>query len=184
MCSTEIRLQKPRKSTVLRTFRFPSRLEEALETEAQNRGLSPNALVSLVLTKMVNWDRFADRIESVTVTDDLFKPIIDEMSEEKVIALAQTVGVRAASDAMMFWSKEVSLDSFLVYLDNKCRYSGYGKLEYENRTRSHVLVLQHDLGIKWSIFLQHVTDGILSKRLNLSPRFETSESNVTIHFSC
>jgi ribosomal protein L32E len=57
-----------RSNTILRTSPLPERLDEVLRSEAEIRGLSPNALASMIITRFADWDRFADRFDFMVVT--------------------------------------------------------------------------------------------------------------------
>ena len=155
----------------------------ALESEGKNRGLSANALMTSLISRFDNWDRFADRFDFFSVTDDLFKAFIDELADDKVIAIAQTLGARIARDGIIFWSKEVSVESLIAYLNNRCRYAGYGNLQYEKKDRKHVVILQHGLGPKWSLFMQQTLDQVLRKPLGITAQFETSETTIVARFT-
>jgi len=180
--STSLNYER-RSPTVLRTFRLLRELNASLEVEAKNRGLSVNALVSSLITKFDSWDRFADRFHFVSLTDDVLQLILAQSSDEQIAQIADTVGARIVGEGMMFWYKEATVESLITYLNNRCRYAGYGNLEYEKKGNTHVIALQHRLGIKWSIYLHHIIDNVLRKRLGIVGRFETSESSVIVHFT-
>ena len=174
---------KRKPTTVLRTFRFPESLNSSLEAEAKNRGLSVNALVSSLITKFDNWDKLADRFHFIALTDDLLKAILSHMSDDEIATIADTLGSRVAEEAMFFWYKDVSVESLVTYLTNRCRYAGYGNMEYERKGTSHVIALQHRLGYKWSIYLHHLIDNVLRKKLGIVGRFEVTETIVIVHFT-
>ena len=175
--------QKKKSTTVLRTFRIPQSMNSSLEAEAKNRGLSVNALVSSLITKFDGWDRIADRFHFVSLTDDLLKALLAHASDEEIVTIAEGIGFRLATEAMIFWSKEFTVESFIAYLTSRCRYAGYGNMEYEKKGTSHVMALQHSLGVKWSLFLQHLIDNVLRKKLGITPRIEVSETIVIVHFT-
>jgi len=174
---------KAKSSTVLRTFRIPRNLIATLEAEGKNRGLSANALMTSLISRFDNWDRFADRFDFFSITDDLIKAFLEEVPEDRVVAIAETFGARIARDGIMFWSKEVSVESLVEYLNNRCRYAGYGNLQYEKKDQKHTLILQHSLGLKWSIFIQHTLDQVLKKPLGITAQFETTESSIVARFT-
>ena len=105
------------------------------------------------------------------------------MSDEEIAAIAESVGTRVAEDAMIVWYKNVSVESLVTYLTNRCRYAGYGNMEYERKGNNHVIALQHRLGNKWSIYLHHFMDTVLRKRLGIVARFEVTETIVIVHFT-
>ncbi len=180
-----LKSQEPRtkSSTALRTFRIPRNLISVLESESKGRGISANALVSSLITRFNDWDRFADRFDFFSLTDDLFKAFLDEIREERIIAIADTMGARIAKDATMFWSKETTVESLVEYLNHRCRYAGYGSMEYEKKDRNHTIILQHKLGYKWSLFLQHTLDQVLRNPVGIVAQIVISETNVVMHFT-
>jgi hypothetical protein len=61
---------------------------------------------------------------------------------------------------MMFWFKKTSsqvqenelLDQVALY----CRYAGLANYEIGTEGRHHVIILHHEMGRKWSLFLSHI----------------------------
>jgi len=139
-------------------------------------------LISVLLTKFGNWDRFAEQAKFISVTYDLFGVVLAEASDEKVSSIAQTIGANSARDSMMFQSKEMTLAAFLLYLNNRCQYAGFGVFEYQNGGRNHVIIIQHAHGQKWSIFLHQQIDEVLRKPLGILAQFETNETSVVARF--
>jgi len=167
----------------LRTFRIPQDLSSSLEDEAKNRGLSVNALVTSLLSKFDKWDKLADRFHFVSLTDDLLRAVLAHVSDEEIVAIAENIGSRVAEEAMIFWYKEVSVEVLVTYLTNRCRYAGYGNIEYEKKGAEYVIALQHTLGNKWSIYLHHLMDNVLRKKLGIVARFEITETIVIVRFT-
>ena len=154
-----------------------------LEAEGKRRGLSANALMTSLIARFDNWDRFADHFDFFSLTDVLFRKFIDEVEDDRIIAIARQSGATVARDGMLFWSKELTLESLVEYLDNRCRYAGYGSLQYEKKDRKHTLILQHKLGRKWSIFMQHTLDELFKNPLGISAQFDTTETSVVARFT-
>ena len=46
------------KKTVLKTMRISDYINTLLEKDAESKGVSVNALISMVMTKYAEWDRF------------------------------------------------------------------------------------------------------------------------------
>lgn len=83
----------------------------------------------------------------------------------------------------MFWSKEISVASFLTYLEFRCRYAGYGQFEYSRREDNNTVVIRHNMGITWSIFLKSYIGKVLSETLGIIGKFEVAENTILIKFS-
>ena len=130
-------------STRLRTFRLTQNLVWSLQSEARSRAVSVNALVSAILLKFIGWDRFADRFRFVALTSDLLQVMLASVSDEEVAKAADTIGTHVAAEGIKFWPTESRLDGFVTYLNNRCRYAGYGKMSYETEGKQHILTIEH-----------------------------------------
>lgn len=171
--------EKKRIKTVLRTFRIPQNLNDILESEAGSRGISPNALVSSIITKFANWDRFAERFGCICVTQELFKTIFEHVPDEELAVIAENNAVRITKEALMFWYKQSTADAFLTYLDSRCKYAGFGEFEYQKRQGGQcVFALHHRLGEKWSAFLKQYFDKTMRIIGITTARFEASEDEI------
>jgi hypothetical protein len=169
---------------VLRTFRIPKELNSILESEARDRGISPNALLSSILTKFSNWDRIADTFVRVSVSQELFRNILDHVPNEEIGRMAEIHAGHTMREAMLFWSKELNIDSFLTYVENRCRYAGWGQFERtEEAGGRHVIAIRHHLGQKWSTFLGQCFERSLRTLGVLTSRFEVSEGLVVANFT-
>ncbi len=148
-----------------------------------NRGISPNALVTYLITKFDSWDRFAERFDFLSITGQTFKAFLDVANDDEVTVIAQTVGARITEEGMLFWSKEVSVQSFIDYLNNRCRFAGYGHFEQAENNHTHTIIIHHGLGHKWSLFLHHSLNQVMIKSLGINGNFETSETDFIVRFS-
>ena len=172
-----------RAATTLRTFRIPKNLIPALESEAEARGISVNAVVTSLIAKYENWDRFAERFRFVALTDELIKGLLSHLTDEEIGQIGSTIGARTTEEGMMFWYKEASAESLVTYLRNRCRFANFGNLEYERRGSGHLIALQHGMGRKWSLFIQCSIESVLKNRLGIAPQIEVSDTMVIVHFT-
>ena len=158
-------VQKNGKS-VVRTFRIPRGLNNALVREAENRGVSPNALLSMILTRFSEWDRYAEKFGYISITRDALRGILECLDDDKLCCLAEDLGSQEPRDALMFWFKEITVESFLSFLSNISKYCQVGQLEIETKSTNCVFALRHDVGAKWSkylkCYLSRVLDGLPS----------------------
>jgi len=79
--------------------------------------------------------------------------------------------------------QEISLDSFFDGLTVFCRYSGMAKYDVDKIDgREYVIMMHHDLGRKWSIFMQHIIEEGMKKTLDIVPKVDITESSVVFRF--
>jgi ethanolamine utilization protein EutP (predicted NTPase) len=82
----------------------------------------------------------------------------------------------------MFWFKRLSPDTFLDQLALFCRYAGLARYEIKTDEREHVIVLHHELGKKWSIFLSRIIEQVMKNTIKVIPKFDITEYSVVFRF--
>jgi hypothetical protein len=156
---------------------MPQELNAILESEAKDRGISTSALVSSIAMKFAQWGRYADKYGTICISQDIFKILIGSISEEKIAKIAEQHGGRIITEEISFWFKERSVKSLLLFLENHCRYAGYGNFEFANRNQEYEIRVQHALGKNWSLFLANCLRYIL-QRIGPTAEFQISETGV------
>jgi hypothetical protein len=172
-----------KEGTVLKTFRYPRHLNAALQQEARAKGLSPNALVSMIFTKYTNWDRYAEKFGYVSITHETLRFLLSSVDMEKLATAAQESGAQVPKEAVMFWFKKMDTNTFLSYLENVCRYAGQAEYDCQSSGGEYVVTLRHEFGIKWSYWLKYSLDTALRKTLRIVAQFELAEGEVVCKFS-
>jgi len=173
-------LQK--EETVLRTLRIPRSLYETLKEDAKEKGSNLNALASRVLTRYVEWDRYADRFGIISFSREVFKGILDTTEPEDLFRTARRLGTRTPKAGILFWFKEASTETFLAGLSNLFRYGRMGECEIKTSGNENVVIIRHDLGTKWSRFLQNYLDSAAQTVLSTRPEFDATPSLVSMRF--
>ena len=56
---------KGKKKTILRTIRIDKNLDDALDKDAEEHGVSENALIYSILAKYIEWARYAEKTLAV-----------------------------------------------------------------------------------------------------------------------
>lgn len=168
--------------TVVKTFRISKRIYTKLQAEAKAMGLTTNALLSMIMTRYVEWDRLSRRFGEITLFRDTFKLILGAMDEKQLIETVQTLSTKQVREAYMFWFGNVSIETYLKWLKMKCTYAGLAECECQVNGKDYTIILHHDLGKKHSIWLRYGHDATLKSLLNINAQFEVSDNAVTIRF--
>jgi hypothetical protein len=170
------------KSTT-RTIRISRQLDKILEKDALNKRASVNSLISSIMTKYAEWDRYAEVLRFVPIPPDGLKLIIGSLDDHKIKEIGQQIGSRHLQEFMMLWFKKISIDSFFDGLTIFLRYSGMASYEMDTTdSRNYVITMHHQLGRKWSIYLQHILEEGMKKTLNITPMVDVTESSIVIRF--
>lgn len=170
------------KSTT-RTIRIPQNLDKLIERDADNKRVSTNSLILSILTKYAEWDRYSEILQFVSIPPDGLKLLVGSVADLKLKEIAEEIGSRHVKETLMLWFKKISLDAYLDGLTIYCRYSGIAKYEMEKtEERAFVVTMHHNLGIKWSMFLQSLLEEGLKKTFRVNPKFDITESSVIFQF--
>jgi hypothetical protein len=75
------------------------------------------------------------------------------------------------------------VETFLQYVSLISRYGGIAKSEVEIQGREYAVSVLHDLGLRWSIFLQHFIDSGLQSTLGIKANFDVTKNSVIVKFA-
>jgi hypothetical protein len=170
------------KKTVLRSIRLPTELEEILSTDAEAKGVSVNALVSSILTKYSQWDRYAEKFGMVTITRTGLRTMIEAFDEETASRVAKEVGAHNPKEMTLFWFRKPNLDTFLSYLNIMCRYGGIGEYELEMDGKNCTILFHHGLGLNVSTYLGHFFTEAIREIVGVASRTEAGRNTLVLKF--
>ena len=175
-------MTKKREQTTLRTVRIPQELDDALEAISKERGLSVNSFVSMLLKKYVEWDKYAERFGYITLTRESLRRILQATDGSKLIDSAQDYGSTVPKEFLMFWFKELNIDSVLNALSLRCKYANVAEYELKVDGKNYIIILHHDLGIRWSEFFGYTLQEEIKIVLQVIARLEISRNSVVLKF--
>jgi superfamily I DNA and RNA helicase len=168
------------KKTMLRTIRLSKSLDDLLQKDANSKRITVGALISTILTKYSQWDRYTEKFDTITFGHETLRAILEATEDEALIRKAREIGAKIPKEFLMFWFKRTDLESYLRYLELLCNYGGFARHELEVDNGSYVITLLHNMGEKWSLFLKHhMEEGIMST-IGTLPRFEVNKGSLII----
>jgi hypothetical protein len=175
-------LSERRKKTVLKTIRITKDQESVLVKDAADKRMTVNALLSAMIEKYVEWDRYTEKFELIPMSRRFLIPILETTDESRLMDVAEEFGVRAAKEIIPFWFKKLDIESLLGLLSVYSKYGGFSRYELETDGRNYMIVVDHGLGEKWSRFVERWIRRAMSQ-IGISPKIEISGSSVIIRFS-
>jgi hypothetical protein len=170
------------KKTVLRSIRLSVEHDKLLEEDAKKKGLSVNSLLTSLITKYAEWDRYAERFGYVSVGRQGFRSSFDWMTDEALVGHGKEVGGRNAPDIVRFWFGKLDLGAFLSFLAVNSKYGGIYHYEYSSHGSKHVISVQHELGRRYSIVLANYFDQAIRKIVGVIPKVESGENSCVMSF--
>ena len=151
-------LKKGRKD-VLRSLRLTEETSRELCGEAERQSVSFSALTTTVLTKYLEYGRFAERYGTLTLSTSTIIAILDELSDETVAKLGKERGMMRPKELLASAGLDSSLGTTVQlvekYLSQHARWFDCTLREDPDGFLIH---LRHHVNRKWSLFLsQYVT---------------------------
>jgi len=176
---TEKRKQHKTKKEKTRSisYRLPVKIVEELETEAMQKSVSQNVLVRQILEKYVQWDRFSDKIGMIPVPKAILEALGDEMEGKDIDKIIKII-VPIIKKNVMFIKGDYDLKRCIETLEDYMRASGMiSDHRYEGEL--HHFIIQHDLGMKWSVFTEQLLKEIFHDFLpEMNLKCKTTDSTV------
>ncbi len=155
-----MQVAKAKQSEVM-CIRVDHTLAEELRSEAEYVNISLNVLVNHIFRRYVEWERDAGKVGFLPVTKELFSTLIEKLSDSQIEQIA-VASVKNIAEIVIYMQKKFDLQAFLQWLDQLCKVSGFAKKHVMNNTL-HTFIVQHDLGLKCSIYFKAVFKMIFGK---------------------
>ncbi len=169
-----------RRKTVLRTTRIPVELDKGLEVEADKIGVSINTLVNMILTKYIAHDVPSQAMYALTYPRQGFKQFIDAIGDEQIADIGKEDGKRLGVTLILWFGKPPCLQAYLDYYTDMSRYNRLFNFTHKLDGRDLILGFEHELGIKWSIYVKNVTEAGLREIFDMSCESHISDRAVTV----
>ena len=178
--STKRQIHTPKKeSTRSITYRLPEKLVSELETEATQKSISQNVLVKQILEKYVQWDRFANKIGMIPVPKGILESLGEELDGKDIDAII-TLMFPMIKDTVLFIKGGYDLKRCIETLEDYMRASGMNS-DHRVEGDVHIFLIQHDLGMKWSVFTEQLLTQVFRSFLpDKDLRFQTTDTTVIL----
>jgi hypothetical protein len=171
-----------RPKTVTRTFSIRKELVEAIEKEARARGISTSALMNQTLDRSVRQVWPSEKFGVITIGHYTIRDLLDEMSVEGVRKVAASSAKRQEIRASLFGTEQ-RLESVLEFMDKITGpYFGWFKFVHTVKGRDHGILLTHEMGQRWSVWLEAYYVSFFMGMLEISVKSSFTDSTVVLEF--
>jgi len=168
---------KKKKGTSVMSFRLDEDIVEALRKEAEEEEVSINVLAGHIFRKYVEWERDAQKVGFIPVTREILISLITEVDDERMQDIVRNVGKNIFKAQILYMENRYDLDSFLKWLEVTNRMSGFAQ-KHVVEGRTHEYIIQHDLNMKWSLYMKTLYEMILDDVYKKKIEFEVTPSTV------
>lgn len=175
-----------RKKTITRTFRIKDDWDIILHEEAERQNISVNALIDKILRHFALYHRYTDRLHVLNLPDRILKRIIQFLPDERIAEEAEKL---ASLDALDFFNSLGYPQNYETFVYLIIEHFGSPEFArwfqcFHHSMETHDLFhLQHDLGRKWSVFVENYLKTILKKTSNTKVESRVYQYAVTLKVS-
>ena len=166
-----------KKRTSVMSFRLDEDIVEALRQEAEEEEISLNVLANHVFRRYVEWERDAQKAGFIPITKGLLMVLINEIDDKRIEELVRKVGKVIAKEEILYMESNYDLDSFIKWLEARNRTSGFAQKHIVNG-RTHEFIIQHDLNMKWSLYMKTLFEVILDDVYKKKVDFDLSPATL------
>ncbi len=161
------------------TYRFSEHLVDELETEAMEQNISQNVLVRQILEKYIEWYRFSEKIGMIPVPKKILQTLGDGMSGKDIDKIINVI-LPIIKDNVMFMKGGYDLNRCIETFEDYMKASGM-KSDHRVEGGLHKFIIQHDLGVKWSVFTEQLLTQVFRSFFpDQNLKFETTDTTVIL----
>lgn len=159
------------------TYRLPAKVVEELETEAMQKNISHNVLVRQILEKYLAWDRFADKIGIIPIPKKILESLGVDLEGSEINEIVDVIKP-IIKESVLFMKGKYDLKRAIETLEDYMRASGM-KSDHRVEGAIHHFIIQHELGMKWSLFTEQLLKEIFYEFLpQKNMKCQTTEKTV------
>jgi hypothetical protein len=175
------------------TIRLNSIVIDELQTEADSRQISVSVLINQILKKYVEWGKYQNMIGMMPVPKAILSNLTDkaisiaesrgvedvDLYRDELIKQAAELAFSLIKDSVLFTKKHYNLEVVLSVLKEYMEVSGIKADHKVEGPRTHVFVIQHELGENWSLFAKELLELIFANLANAKAKIDITP-NTTV----
>jgi hypothetical protein len=167
------------------TFRIDSKVLKNLRHEAEQKDISTNTLVNQIIKDHLNWHSNAAKAGFISIRRPFVSKVIKHLPEQEIISLAEYVAKTINKDSILLMKNEYTIKSALDFLESWIKISDYPYRHEEtnNVQNKHSYVIQHDMGMKVSLYLATLCQFLFDELGQNKRRIEFDKTENTLAFT-
>jgi len=164
------------------TYRLPETLISELDNESRQKKISQNVLVKQILEKYIQWDRYSAKMGMIPVPKEILQSLGDDLDGQDIDAIINIL-FPIIKNTVMFIKGGFDLERCIETLEDYMRTSGMNS-DHRVDGNLHSFIIQHELGIKWSVFTEQLLTQIFRNfASDKDLKFQTTDSTVILKVS-
>jgi len=166
-----------------RTFSMRKDLVTSLEKEARSRGISTSALMNQTIDHCVNLVWPSNKTGALVIPRYVIQSVLNPLSADDVRKIGALAAQEYKSTATILMGTQQNLDAVLDMPDvHYGKNSRWFKLSHNVNSRKHRILLNHEIGQKWSVFLEGYMRSFFIEMLDVPVKSSHMENTVVLEF--
>lgn len=163
------------------TLRIDSANLEKIKDEAQKKNVSVNVLINQALDLYTSWYSYAPQAGVISMWKELPKMLLEKHTHDEIEKIAKEIAKTEAKDTALLLKAGFDHNSFIEIIKKWLDVSGF-PYKHEKSESADKLVMQFDLGEKWSFYIAKCYETIFED-LGVRARSEFTDTMVVIDIS-
>jgi len=173
-------LVEPTGKSVTRTFRLDEAWDDLLETEAKSKGTSVSNLLENLVKDYFSFNKWMGVFSSVVFSPETIKAIIDEVDERALARAGESVGKVSPTHGYLIRGDE--LDERIAryqITEQMGRHAHWFRVSEHNDPERYYYI-QHDLGPKWTAFVEAYISSFYANVLHMEVECERMGDDLLV----
>jgi hypothetical protein len=165
------------------SFKLPRNIFYKLRQEAKQKEISVDTLMTQIAKQHTDWYVNASQIGFISVRKSLIIKLLNEIRDDKKIKEIAREVVKGSSDSLLSLKEQsdIPMESALDFIEIWIKEAGYPYIHDISGVDQHThhFVIQHDMGLKWSIYLSEIFRNLFEELLNATElHFDITDNTV------
>jgi K+-transporting ATPase A subunit len=140
-----------------------------------------NAFVTRIFSNHIQWERYERKMGLLPMTKPFLKEVINQLTNDQIINLAQKIEKENFKNILIFMNESHDLDDFVEILRTWLTVS-WMQHNIVLRNGSYHFNIQHDLGYKWSLYVQTLVSELSNDILQRRAEIKITDNVISIVF--
>jgi hypothetical protein len=162
------------------TFRLKSFVIKDLKNDSKMENITLNSLVQKILLNHLQWERYERKAGLLPMTKPFLKEMLKRLDEKDIVGIAHTVEKEHFRGMMTFIRDVQSIENFIDILRSWLTVSWMQHTIEVKADGTFSFRIQHDLGIKWSLYIQGIISELFKDIYKKNIKIVTNETTLSI----
>lgn len=171
---------KPQGKAVTRSFRLDRVWDEEIIREADTQETSISSLLEKIVRDYILFYRWAEKLNSVIFSPNTIKEIIDELDDEQLKKIAEKVAESTFKESYLARGDSLNLETVRFQITDQMGKYAHWFTVIEHESENHYFYIKHNLGEKWSTFVERYIKTLISRVANVEVETERVGPNIMV----